>query len=152
MPHLGWDATEELEIQRKVNEPTMETNEITDTVHTPPETLISIILLIVALLDTIKSQLQEIPKISRKVVQAVTRVTRIINHNEITKRASETYRKTVQVITEATRTTHRNSCLNLHRISHKNHHNWTSKQKLNNGYDESYCQHSNTTPHSNYNH
>ena len=61
MPDLGWDATEELEIQRKVNEPTEETNEIEDTVHILPETLISIVVLIIAFLDTIKSQLQEIP-------------------------------------------------------------------------------------------
>ena len=72
MPDLGWDATEELKIQRKVNKPAEKTNEIKDTVHILPETLISIVVLIIAFLSTIKSQLQEIPKISRKAVQAVT--------------------------------------------------------------------------------
>ena len=59
MPDLGWDATEELEIQKKGNEPTEETSEIENTVHILPETLRSIVVPILALLDTIKSQLQE---------------------------------------------------------------------------------------------
>ena len=66
MPDLGWDAMEELEIQRKGKEPTEETNEIEDTVHILPETLISIVILILAFLDTNRSQLQQIPKIYRK--------------------------------------------------------------------------------------
>ena len=43
---------------------------------------------------------------SRKAVQAVTQVTRMVSHNKLMKRASETYRKTVQAITDATRMTH----------------------------------------------
>ena len=153
MPDLGWDATEELEIQRKVIEPTEETNEIEDTVRILPETLISIVVLIVAFLDTIKSQLQEIPKISRKAAQAVTQVTRMISHNKLIKRASETYRKTVQAITDATRMTHRNSRPNPHRTANRNHHymeNLTVRRKLNGGYDRLYHLYSTTTPRDNY--
>ena len=48
MPDLGWDATEELETQRKFNEPTEVTNEIEDTVYTIlPEAIISIVALII---------------------------------------------------------------------------------------------------------
>ena len=65
MPDLGWDATKELETQGKVNEPAEETNEIEDTVHIFPETLISIVILNLVFLDTIKSQLQEIHTISK---------------------------------------------------------------------------------------
>ena len=154
MPDLGWDATEELEFQRKVNEPTKETNEIEDTVHILPETLISIVVLFVAFLDTIKSQLQEIPKISRKAVQAVIQATRMISHNKLIKRASETYRKTVQAITDATRMTHHNSRPNPHRTANRNYHymeNWTVKQKLNGRYNRSYHSYSTTNPRDNYN-
>ena len=37
MPDLGWDTTEELEVQRKVNETSQEIGEIEDTVHILPE-------------------------------------------------------------------------------------------------------------------
>ena len=120
-----------------------------DTVHILPEALISIVVLIIAFLNTIKSQLQKIPEMSRKAAQAVTRVTRTVSHNKLMKRASETYRKTVQAITDATRMTHCNSHPKPYRTANRNHHyteNWTVKRKLNDGYDRPYHSYSTTTP------
>ena len=102
----------------------------------------TIALVIITFLENIKTYIQEIPKISRKAAQVITQMTREISVNNFSKRASETYNKTVQVITDATRITHHNS----HSNPHRNHHNWTFKQKLNDNHDRSYCQHNNNTP------
>ena len=64
MPNLGWDATEELEVQ-----------EVSQTEHSVPifpETIIAIALVIVIFLENIGTYNQEIPKLSRKTVKAVT--------------------------------------------------------------------------------
>ena len=64
MPDLGWDATEELEVQ-----------EVSQTEHSVPifpETIIEIALVIVTFLENIGTYIQEIPKLSRKTVKAVT--------------------------------------------------------------------------------
>ena len=103
MPDLGWDATEELDIQKKVKEATQETSEIEHTVHILPETIITIFMLILTFLETIKSHVQKIPK---------------------------TWRRTAQAVTRMTKTTSCNRLPNLHRIpNRKQHHtgNWTAK-------------------------
>ena len=138
MPDLGWDATEELEVQ--------EVSQIKHIVPILPETIMTIALVIITFLENFKTYIQEISKISRKAVQAVTRMTRTIGHNNLSERASETYRRTVQAIIDVTRTTHCNSHSNPHRIPHRNHHNWTFKQKLSDSYNRSYRQHKNNTP------
>ena len=97
MPDLGWDTTEEPEVQ-----------EVSGKKHTVPifpETVITIALIIIAFLRNMASHGKEIPKISRKAVQAVTQMTRAIGHNNIIKRAKEIYKKTVQVINNMTRMT-----------------------------------------------
>ena len=86
MPDLGWDITEELEVQ--------EVSQKEHSVPIFPETVIAIALIIIAFLKNIATHGEEIPKISRKAAQAVTWVTRAISHNNIIKRAIEIYRKT----------------------------------------------------------
>ena len=99
MPDLGWDATEELEIQRNTEETAQEAGEIKDTVHILPGTIISIAILILTFLETIMSHIQEIPEICRKTVQAVTKVTRTTEHNTVTQKIAEIYRKAAEAIT-----------------------------------------------------
>ena len=64
MPDLGWDVTEELEVQ--------EMSQIEHSVPILPETIIAIALVIVTFFENIKTYIQEIPKISRKAAQVVT--------------------------------------------------------------------------------
>ena len=77
-----------------------------------PETIISLIILIVTFLENIKRHIQ-------KILQAVKSTTKAFSCNELYKRTSEIYRKAVHMITNMTRTTHHNSCSYPHRITHK---------------------------------
>ena len=87
MPDLGWDATEEIGTQRKENETTpttkktQETGEIENTVHILLEIIISIAILILTFLETIKSHIQEIPEIFRKTTQVIVGMTETISRN-----------------------------------------------------------------------
>ena len=60
MPDLGWDAKFQ------------EVSQIEHTVPTLLGTIMTIALVIISFLENIKTYIQEIPKISRKAVQAVT--------------------------------------------------------------------------------
>ena len=140
MPDLGWDATEELEVQ--------EVSQVEHTFPIFPETIIAIAILVVTFLENIKIYIQEIPKVSREIAQAVTNTTKTFSRSKLLRRASETYRKAVHAITDATRTTPCNSRSYPHRITNSQHHhiqNRTSKQKPYDEYEGSYCQHNSNT-------
>ena len=62
---------------------TQEIGEIEATVHIVPETIIAILVLILAFLETIKSHIQKIPEIWRKAVQVVTKTTRTTGRNRL---------------------------------------------------------------------
>ena len=104
MPDLGWDATEELEVQ--------EISQVKHTVPIFPETIIAVIILIVTFLENIKRHMQKIP-------QAVKSMTKASSRNELYKRTSEIYRKAVHTVTNMTRMTLHNSRSYPHRITHK---------------------------------
>ena len=103
MPDLGWDATEEIETLSKedrttpTKENTQEIGETETTVHIIPETIITILVLIMTFLQTIKSHAQKIPNIWRKTVQAVTKMTRTTGHNILSSPHRITNRKYHQV-------------------------------------------------------
>ena len=61
MPDLGWDVTEELEVQ-EVSE---------ESVPILPETVIAIALILITFLRNIVIHGEEIPKISRKAAEVV---------------------------------------------------------------------------------
>ena len=121
MPDLGWDITEQLELQ--------EISQTDTSVAIFPETVIAIIILVVTLLINIKTCIQEI---SKEIAQVVTNTTRKIIHNKFFKRASKTYRKAVQVVTDMTRTTSRSSCTKPHGKIHSHTQNGTNKQEQHN--------------------
>ena len=153
MPDLGWDATEELETQETTNTSIENTEEMETTVQILPETITAIVILILAFLETIKPQLQEILRFGKITVQVVSLVTRTASHNKLFQGIAKTYRKAVQAITHTTRTTSCNSRPNPQRIANRNYFlsdNWTAKQKLNNEYDESYHPYSSTHPYDKY--
>ena len=84
MPDLGWDATEEIEHQRKedntthITEQTQEIGEIKATVPIVPETIIAIIVLILTFVETIKSYIQGILEMGKKTAHMVTIMTKTI--------------------------------------------------------------------------
>ena len=121
MPDLGWDITEQLELQ--------EISQTDTSVAIFPETVIAIIILVVTLLINIKTCIQEI---SKEIAQAVTNTTRKIIHNKFFKRASKTYRKAVQVVTDMTRITSRSSRTKPHGKIHSHTQNGTNKQEQHN--------------------
>ena len=130
MPDLGWDATEELETQDTVSTLIENTQEIETTVQILPDTIIAIAILILAFLETIKPQLQELLKIEKMAAQVVLLVTRTVSHNRFFKGITKICRKAVQVVTHVTRTTSCNSQTNTQRTANRNHAhtgNWTSK-------------------------
>ena len=115
MPDLGWDATQQLEVQ--------EISQTDTSVSILPETLIAIIILLVTFLINSRTCIQEI---CRERAQAVTHATRTISCNKLFKKASETYRKVVLTITDTTRTTLCNIRPNHHRITNSHTQNRTS--------------------------
>ena len=121
MPDLGWDITEQLELQ--------EISQTDTSVAIFPETVIAIIILVVTLLINTKTCIQEI---SKKIAQAVTNMTRKISRNKFFKRASETYRKTVQVVTDMTRMTSHSNRTKPHGKIHSHTQNGTNKQEQHN--------------------
>ena len=68
MPDLGWDITEQLEVQ--------EVNKTDTSVPILPETVIAIIILIVTILISMKAH---ITKISKEITQAILNTTRAIS-------------------------------------------------------------------------
>ena len=66
-PDLGWDATEELEVQ--------EVSQIEHSAPIFPEAIIAMALVIVTFLENIRMYIQEIPKLSRKTAQVITQTT-----------------------------------------------------------------------------
>ena len=129
MPDLGWDATEELETQDTVNTLIENTKGTETTVQILPETIAAIAILILAFLETIKPQLQELLKIGKTAAQAVLLATRTLSHNRFFKGITKTWRKATQAVTHTTRPTSPNSQTNSQRTANRNHthtDNWTS--------------------------
>ena len=131
MPDLGWDITEQLEVQ--------EISQTDTSVPIFPETVIAAIILIVAILINTKAYIEEI---SKEIAQVTVNMTRTISHKKLFKRASETYRKAVQAITDMTKMTIRNNRLKPYRKFHSHTQNRTSEQKIHNQYNGSYTPYS----------
>ena len=86
MPDLGWDATEELEIQDTTCTTIENTDEIANMVQVLPETITAIAILILAFLETLKPQLRELLQIRKKPVQAALRATKRMGRNRFLER------------------------------------------------------------------
>ena len=135
MPDLGWDITEQLETQ-----------EITQTdtsIPLFPESVITIIILLITFLINTKTNIQEI---SKEISQAIMNMTRKISGSRLFKRASERYRKMVQAVSTATRPTTHNSHSKTHRKGNSNTQGRTSMRKLHDQYDTSHIPYSSNTP------
>ena len=110
MPDLGWDIAETQLIQevQKEKSPNM----------TPPlQTLVTIIILIVAIVKQMTTQIKEIAK---KAVQVMENTIKEASHNNIIKNIKDFHRTTMLVITIATNTTDRTNHSGQAQINNKN--------------------------------
>ena len=97
MPDLAWDITETQMTQgiQKENNPNM----------TPPlQTLVMVIILIIAIVKQITTQIK---RIAKKTMQVIENATKRASHNKIIKNIKDFHRTLTSAITLATNTTDR---------------------------------------------
>ena len=128
MPDLAWDIAEAQLTQgvQKEKNPNM----------TPLlQTLVMVIILIIAMVKQITTQIK---RIARKTTQVIENVTKRASHNKIIKNIKDFHRTLTSAITLATNTTDRTNHKEQVQISNKTTRYSPGTQKLNDEYDESY--------------
>ena len=128
MPDLGWDIAETQLIQenQKENNQNM----------TPPlQTLITIIILIMAILKQLITQIKEITK---RAAQVMENMIKEASHNKLFQNIKDFHRTTMLAITVATNMTNRTNHSGQAQINKGNTQNPPGMQKLNDEYDLSY--------------
>ena len=102
---------------------------------TPLQTLIMIIILVIAIL---KQTITQIKKIAKRAVQAMENTIKEASHNKLLQNIKDFHRTTMLAITIATNTTNRTNCSRQAQINNRNIQNSPGMQKLNDEHDESY--------------
>ena len=128
MPDLAWDIAETQLTQeaKRENNPSM----------TPPlQTLVMVIILIIAI---VKQTTAQIKKIAKKATQVIENVTKEASHNKVIKNIKDFHRTTMSAITIATNTTDRTNHKRQVQINNKTKRYSPGMRKLNDEYDESY--------------
>ena len=113
MPDLGWDIAETQLIQevQKESSPNM---------TLPLQTLVMIIILIIAIVRQITTQIKQIAK---KAVQAMENTIKKASRNKILRNIKDFHRTTMLVITIVTNTTNRTNHSGQAQINNRNTHN-----------------------------
>ena len=128
MPDLGWDIAETQLIQenQKENNPNL----------TPPlQTLITIIILIIAISKQLITQIKEITK---RAAQAMENTIKEASRNKLFQNIKDFHRTTMLAITIATNTTNHTNHSRQAQINNRNTQNSPGTRKLNDKYDKSY--------------
>ena len=128
MPDLAWDIAETQLTQKakRENNPNM----------TPPlQTLVTVIILIIAI---VKQTTAQIKKIAKKATQVIENVTKEASRNKVIKNIKDFHRTTMSAITIATNTTDRTNHKRQVQINNKTKRYSPGTRKLNDEYDESY--------------
>ena len=119
MPDLGWDIAETQLIQENQKE--------NNSNLTPPlQTLIMIIILTIAILKQIITQIKEIAK---RAVQAMENMIKEASHNKLFQNIKDFHRTTMLAITIATNMTNRTNCSGQAQINNRNIQNSPGTQK-----------------------
>ena len=128
IPDLGWDIAETQLIQENQKESSSN--------MTPPlQTLVMIIIPIIAIVKQITRQIKEIAK---KAVQAMENRIKEASHNKILRNIKDFHRTTMLAITIATNATDRTNQSGQAQINNRNTQNPPGTQKFNDEYDKSY--------------
>ena len=140
IPDLGWDIAETQSIQefQKESSPNM---------TLPLQTLITIIILIIAIVKQMTTQIKEIAK---KAVQVTENTIKKASRNKILRNIKDFHRTAMLVITIATNMTDRTNHSGQAKINNRSTQNPPGMQKPNDKYDES-CQSLKSRTHSYYN-
>ena len=128
MPDLAWDIAETQLTQgaQKENNPNM----------TPPlQTLVTVIILIVAI---VKQTTTQIKRIAKKTMQVIENATKRASRNKIIKNIKDSHRTLMSAITLVTNTTDRTNHKEQVQINNKTTRYSPGMRKLNDEYDESY--------------
>ena len=128
MPDLGWDIAETQLIQenQKKNNPNL---------TSPLQTLIMIIILIIAIFKQLITQIKEITK---RAVQVTENTIKEASHNKLFQKIKDFHRTKMLAITIVTNTTNRTNRSGQAQINNRNIQNSPGTQKPNDEYDESY--------------
>ena len=128
MPDLGWVIAETQLIQdnQKENNPNL---------TSPLQTLITIIILIIAILKQMTTQIKEIAK---RTAQVMENMIKEASHNKILQNIKDFHTTTMLAITIATNTTNRTNHSRQAQINNRNTQNSPGTRKLNDEYDKSY--------------
>ena len=128
MPDLGWDIAETQLLQENQKE--------SNSNMTPPlQTLVMIIILIIAIVKQMTTQIKEIAK---RAVQVTENTIKKASHNKILQNIKDFHRTTMLAITIATNTTNHTNHSGQAQINNRNTQNSPGTRKLNDEYDESY--------------
>ena len=128
MPDLGWDIAETQLIQENQKE--------NNSNLTPPlQTLITIIILTIAILKQIITQIKEIAKWA---VQAMENMIKEASRNKLFQNIKDFHRTTMLAITIATNTTNHTNRSGQAQINNRNIQNSPGTRKLNDKYNEPY--------------
>ena len=128
MPDLAWDIAETQLTQeaQKENNPNM----------TPPlQTLVMVIILIIAI---VKQTTSQIKKIAKKAMQVIKNATKEASRNKIIKNIKDFHRTLTSAITIVTNTTDRTNHKKQVQLNNKTTRYSPGTRKLNDEYDESY--------------
>ena len=100
MPDLGWDIAEtRLVWQNQGNN---------DSHMTPPlQTLIMVIIILIAILEHITTYVKEIQKLAKKTAQAVKSTITKVSHNELLQNIKDSYKTAMLVVAIVTNMTDR---------------------------------------------
>ena len=128
MPDLGWDIAETQLIQE--NQKGSNSN-----MTTPLQTLVTIIILVIAILKQMTTQIKEIAK---RTVQVTENTIKEASNNKLLRNIKDFHRTTMLAITIATNTTNRTNHSGQAQINNRNTQNSPGTRKLNDEYDESY--------------
>ena len=110
MPNLGWDIAETQLIQENQKENN-------SNLTLPLQTLITIIILTIAILKQMITQIKEIAK---RAVQATENTIKEASHNKLFQNIKDFHRTTMLAITIATNTTNRTNCSGQAQINNRN--------------------------------
>ena len=136
MPELGWDIAEtHIQTKSRHQEDTQTTSQQTSCTL---QAMITIAILISTVLEHIKIYIQEIPAVTRNIVQeAKTAITKI-NHTRFMENIRESYKTAKLAVTIATSTTNHTSRTTLQQTNNNNKQKHPGMRKLNNQHNRSY--------------
>ena len=131
MPDLGWDIAE-----AQLTQENQENSEPHMTL--PLQTLVTIIIMLITILEHITAYVKEIPKLVKRTARAAKSTITKASRNELLQNIKDSYKTTILAIAIAT---NMKDCTNRSRQRHttnRNVQNYPDTQKLNGEYSGSY--------------